>query len=613
LVPPWQARHGLTEAQYQPDFDSLRNQGYRPLDINAYSIGGAPHFASIWEQSPGPGWSAHHGLTSDAHNALFRDLPSRGFRPISISGYDRFGETRFASLWYQTAGAAFEGRHGMTSGQYQQTFDHMKNHGFRLVDVCGYTVGGELRFAGIWDKSPMPEWIARHNMTAGVFQSERNHHENHGFVLWRVSGYELDGNLHYAAIWVKGPEVTWLGRHGLSGADYQAEFNALAARGFRLVKVNGYAAGAQTLFAGIWHKPYLSDADETLVQQTVTGFMTNHGMPGGSVALAHEGRLVMARSYGVMDPATNVPTNPTHLFRAASVAKPITAVTVFRLIETGLLNLGDRVFGMSAILGTRFGTQPYGANIDQITVQHLLEHTSGWAGSQDPMFGHLTLTQVDLINHMLDNEPLQNVPGAISDYLNFGYCVLGRVIEEVTGLTYGDAVRQRVLQPCGISDMQIAGDTLADRRANEVVYLGQAGGNPYGFRASRMDAHGGWIASATDLVRFLVRVDGFATKPDILSSGAIATMWTPTTATLPGGGATGYAKGWATNTAGNRWHIGDFPGTAAIVIRSHHQYCWAALFNSRNETRLDVMRSDLDGLFWTIVQRITDWPAFDLF
>jgi CubicO group peptidase (beta-lactamase class C family) len=613
MAPGWQARHILTEGQYQPDFDSLRNQGYRLLDVNAYSVNGAPHFASIWEQSPGPGWSAHHGLTSDQHSALFDTLPNQGFRPISVSAYDRFGETRFASVWHQTPGAAFEARHGLPAAQFQQVFDHFKDHGFRLVDVCGYNVGGDVRFAGVWDQSPMPEWIARHRLTAGEFQAERIHNENHGFVLWRVSGYDDGGQLRYAAIWVKGPQVTWEGRHGLFSADYHAEFNALLARGFRLVKVNGYTAGGQTRYAGIWHKPYLSDDDETFIRQTVTTFMTTHGLPGGSVAITHKGRLVYARGFGVTDPATNVPVSPMHVFRTASLAKPITAVTVFRLIEAGLLQLGDRVFGTGARLGTRFGTTPYGPNIDQITLQHLLEHTSGWAGSRDPMFGHLNLSQAGLIDHMLDNEPLTNAPGAISDYLNFGYLVLGRVIEEVTGTTYEDAVRQRVLQPCGVADMHIAGDTLADRRANEVVYVGQAGANPYGFRVSRMDAHGGWIASATDLLRFLVRVDGFATKPDILSSASLTTMWTPTTAPLPGGGATGYAKGWVTNTAGNRWHNGDLPGTATNLIRSASGYGWAALFNSRNEAQLDLMRTDLDGLLWTIVGRITDWPAFDLF
>ncbi|MDH6630667.1 CubicO group peptidase (beta-lactamase class C family) [Streptomyces sp. LBL] len=356
------------------------------------------------------------------------------------------------------------------------------------------------------------------------------------------------------------------------------------------------------------NKPSLSDGDETLVHSTVMGFMTRHGVPGASVALTDQGRLVFVRGFGATDPATNEPVTPGHLFRIASVSKPITAVAVFRLIELGQLRLSDGVLGSAGILGTRFGTQPYRPGIDQITVQHLLEHTSGWARSQDPMFQHLELTQGQLIDRMLDAEPLKHMPGTTFEYLNFGYCLLGRVIEAVTGLPYTDAVRLHVLSPCGITDMHIAGDTLADRRTNEVIYLQQGAVSPYGIRISRMDAHGGWTASPTDLMRFLVRVDGFPTKPDLLSAGSITTMCTPTTA-----GASGYAKGWATNAAGNRWHAGDVPGTASVMVRTSSGKGWAVLVNTRNDAELDTMRTDLDSLMWTIVDHISDWPAVDLF
>ncbi|MEK4069051.1 serine hydrolase domain-containing protein [Peribacillus sp. FSL R5-0717] len=86
-----------------------------------------------------------------------------------------------------------------------------------------------------------------------------------------------------------------------------------------------------------------------------------------------------------------------------------------------------------------------------MTVQHLLEHTSGWPSSADPMFGHLDLNQHQLITWVLDNEPLTYVPGKTFDYLNFGYCLLGRVIERISGISYANFVRQYVLEPCGIT------------------------------------------------------------------------------------------------------------------------------------------------------------------
>ena len=119
MVPAWRARHILTAAQHQSDFAVLKSQGFRPLDVNGYSINGASRFASIWEKSPGPSWEARHDLTSDQHNALFAVLPAQGFRPVSISGYEKAGAPRFASLWQKVSGPALMARHGMTAAEYQ--------------------------------------------------------------------------------------------------------------------------------------------------------------------------------------------------------------------------------------------------------------------------------------------------------------------------------------------------------------------------------------------------------------------------------------------------------------------------------------------------------------
>ncbi|MEK4069029.1 serine hydrolase domain-containing protein [Peribacillus sp. FSL R5-0717] len=357
----------------------------------------------------------------------------------------------------------------------------------------------------------------------------------------------------------------------------------------------------------------LSNTDEQFIENTVQTFMNTHHVPGASLALSYQGRLVFARGYGVTNLATNEPVNKGHLFRIASISKPITAVAIFKLVETGQLQLDTPVFGSNGILGTTYGTQQYRPNIEKITVQHLLEHTSGWPSSADPMFRHLDLNQHQLITWMLDNEPLTYVPGQTFDYLNFGYCLLGRVIERVSDISYANFVRQYVFEPCGITDMHIAGDTLADRRANEVVYYPQSNWNPYTIKVSRMDSHGGWIASATDLVRFLVRVDRFSSKPDILDRESLKTMYTTTTAPRINGSPANYAKGWAINPSGNYFHDGDIPGSASIFVRTHHEYCWAVLVNSRNDTQLERMRSDLDNLMWTIIGHINHWPTYDLF
>jgi CubicO group peptidase (beta-lactamase class C family) len=341
------------------------------------------------------------------------------------------------------------------------------------------------------------------------------------------------------------------------------------------------------------------ERERVAMRRIANAFREKYGVPGLSVAIAHRGRLAYEEAFGQADAERGEVLTPAHCFRIASVSKPITACAVFDLVEAGRLSLDTRVFGRGAVLGTRFGRTPYGRGIEAITIEHLLTHTAGgWRNDGgDPMFQRPRLDHAELISWTLDSAPLQNRPGQAYAYSNFGYCILGRVIEAVTGRGYAEHVQQRLLDRCGVRSMAIAGDTLADRQPSEVRYHGRAGDDPYRMNVRRMDAHGGWLASARDLVLFAVHVDGFATTPDVLRPATITRMTTASTANP------GYAKGWSVNRAGNWWHGGSLPGTSSILVRTSGRLCWAALANTRSSGM------NLDPLMWEMAGQVKAWGA----
>ncbi len=351
-----------------------------------------------------------------------------------------------------------------------------------------------------------------------------------------------------------------------------------------------------------------NQVDIPQVDDAVNQFMTNYGVPGLSVAITKGEKLVYAKSYGMADQSSNNKVTNTSLFRLASVSKVITALAILKLEENGKLSLTDKIFGSSGILGTKYGTPPYGPNITDITISQLLHHTSGgWGNSaNDPMFKDVSISQDDLISWTLDNLPLSHTPGTHYDYSNFGYCLLGRVIEKLSGQSYEQYVKKNVLEPAGVTGMQIAGNTEAERKTNEVVYYGQAGENPYIYNITRMDAHGGWISTATDMARLLVRFDGFNNKPDILSSSSINTLTMPTAASQD------YACGIAVNSSNNWWHTGSLPGTATEFVRASNGFCWVILCNTRNNA--GSFTTALDQLIWIAVNdNTTEWQDIDEF
>ncbi len=331
----------------------------------------------------------------------------------------------------------------------------------------------------------------------------------------------------------------------------------------------------------------------------VDAFMQKHRVPGFSVVYSRGGRFVYVAAFGVADPSTGEALTTAHRFRIASVTKPITSATIMYLMDRGKIRLDDHIFGADGLLGRRYPVAddfPHADWLRGITVDHLLTHTcGGWTNdAQDPMFRAPWLDHDALIQATLRELPLINPPGTHYAYSNFGYCLLGRVIETISGRAYADFVKSSLLVAAGASGMSIAGNTLADRQRGEVVYFGQ-GDDPYGMNVSRMDSHGGWIATATELVKFAERVDGYRSVPDLLSSQAIRIMSTPSRVSA------GYARGWQRNPRHhNWWHTGSLPGTTSILVRVEGDECFAGLVNTRTPT----IDGDLDRLMWNVHDQV---------
>jgi N-acyl-D-amino-acid deacylase len=115
--------------------------------------------------------------------------------------------------------------------------------------------------------------------------------------------------------------------------------------------------------------------------------MHKYNLPGSTLAIMKDGRLVMAKAYGFADVEKRTRATPETLFRIASTSKPITAVAVLRLIQEGKIGLDDRVFEILSDF-----QPPAGSTVDprlaEIKVRHLLQHSGGWDSNAagDPQF-----------------------------------------------------------------------------------------------------------------------------------------------------------------------------------------------------------------------------------
>ena len=229
-------------------------------------------------------------------------------------------------------------------------------------------------------------------------------------------------------------------------------------------------------------------------------FLTNYQIPGATFAIAKNGKLVYMRAFGTANQAGTEATQPYHMFRIASISKPITSIAIMKLIENGQLSLSDKPFGPGGILNA----DPYFANANvtdtrvyNITIQNLLEHSAGWNrdlpmspnplppypwgyGHSDPIDFPLHVTQTlgeanpvtrRAMIKFLIQKGLDFTPGTAYSYSNIGYLVLGEVIEKKTGMTYENYVKQNIFAPLGIYDIRLGKNLLADKQEREGEYI----------------------------------------------------------------------------------------------------------------------------------------------
>ncbi len=408
----------------------------------------------------------------------------------------------------------------------------------------------------------------------------------------------------------------------------------------RLVGAQATRIGAGRSVSSLVAQTGLNVAGMEAFDELLREFTKKHGVPGAAIAVVKDGRLVLAKGYGLADVEAGELVQPDSLFRIASISKPVTAAAVLELVENDRLDLDAKAFDILDQFEPPAGTT-MDPRIREITVRQLLLHSAGWDRDQsyDPMFISSRIERElgvpkpvacpDVIRYML-GQPLDFDPGTRYAYSNFGYCVLGRIIERVTGDTYESYVTEQVLRPAGITRMRIGGTLREERADGEVRYYGPHAesltpsvmpGTPQrvpsaygGFYLRSLDAHGGWIASPIDLVRFVTALDG-SRSGALLDPATVATMLARPASPLWDDSAHHYGMGWSIRPIGNDanwWHNGLIPGVNSLLVRTHHGLAWAAIFNA-DEQEFSRLSGEIDRLMWQGVNAVSQWPAHDLF
>ncbi len=623
-TPEFAAALAMTADQYQARLDSLVRQGYRQTWIQGHGTDSGPAlFNAIWIRDPDPpAWIADLDKPATEYLAAFKERAKADLRPRCISFYRSFGEYLFAAVWDGAAyGTVWIACDGADDANCRTVFEDLGRQGFRpelieperfpadtngALDIDARKLHAENLLAAVHDRQPV------------VF-----------------CGYDTEAGTKFCAHWAK----------------VNREFHRIG-------------------------KSLLTPADTETIHKTIETFMAKRNIPNASLAIANDGKLKFAYGYHYASDH-RAPSNELSLFRIASISKPITGAAIMNLVEDGLLDLNAPVFPFLGIHAEHPGQ-------NDITIRHLLQHLGGWriaadidesmlrlgfelpnpeaAKWIDPMFlddfvptEHFPISQQQIIDFVV-KRTLDHIPSTVYEYSNFGYCLLGRVIEQVTGKAYEDYCKEKILSPLGIVRTKVGSTLFEKKDPDEVHYFTRGaglcpsvmGGPPRpeammaygGFNLENMDSHGGWISSAADLVRFGSCFDDPATCK-ILRQDSVEMMFAPPPAPFPlaPDAKSWYACGWRVEIDANgrmmTRHAGSLPGTATELVRRHNNQgsrcTFSVLLNKRHPSAdppndlpgfLEYQSNpdpnpDIDwnirGIVEGLIDSISSWPDGNLF
>lgn len=202
----WVARHNMDGTSYQNEYNKWNKEGYRLIFVDSYKRNGNVNYVAIWVKDGKPIPLAYHGKTLAWHEANFKSNSDKGFVPVNVSVLSVGSETYVTAIWEKKNTGGFYARPAMTLQQYKDYFkDYSDKQKFKLVYLNAFTKNGVPMLSGIWYKnvSNYGAWWAKHHLNTSQFQTEYTTQLGNSFLTRVVTGYEDKGIQRFEGIWSK--------------------------------------------------------------------------------------------------------------------------------------------------------------------------------------------------------------------------------------------------------------------------------------------------------------------------------------------------------------------------------------------------------------------------
>lgn len=480
------AWHDRTTAQHCALRDQWAGKGFRPLALTLYGTPAAPRYAAVMVKRPAV--IATRSFVDQDFNGFqktFEDQTKDGFGPFMIAATGPRGMAVFASSFRRMNPIPLT-RHDLSKQAFVELNAAQKDAGNILLWADVYGTAADPRYIGIWVANP-----DRHAWNIDAVDEAdaplQQRFEAMAGVGARPALLAVTPAGRHLEMFVDSDIGSWSSRTGMSSADYQAAFEANAAKGRWPIHVSARGSGASARFAAIFasreslsKRTFRARGGTGLaaIDAAIRDYMEDHHLRGVALAIGHGSRLLYARGYTLAEPGyRNI--EPTTLFRQASVSKAYCAVAVWKLIEMGRLSLDDR---LQAILNlkTPAGKAPKDKRFGDITIDHLLGSRSGidqggfWGAvdANAAFKGTLPASGMEVARWIASRD-MTGDPGDRNNsvYGNTDYFLLSLVVQRLMDATsFEAALKSLVLDPLKMVRTRESRSLIGSQPADEALH-----------------------------------------------------------------------------------------------------------------------------------------------
>jgi CubicO group peptidase (beta-lactamase class C family) len=336
-----------------------------------------------------------------------------------------------------------------------------------------------------------------------------------------------------------------------------------------------------------------------VINHLVETQMAAKDIPGLALVITLGDKIVHVKGFGVTSLDEPNKVTPQTVFDLASSSKSFTALAVLLLRDKGLIDLDMPL-------------QHYLPNFkladadvsSRITVAQLLNHTSGLtAGASDPLAYQKGSDAMDKMVAGLKNVHLNRSPGESFEYANLNYCLLGAVVEKVSGMPFEDFMKQSIFIPLGMNNTTVSPDEAAslDKADGHQPMFGRV--IVRNIPVYRSAAPAGWVmSSAEDMGRWLILNlnGGQYSGQQYIPAGNFEDMHTPSAMLNREGEEAGYGMGWfsvSVNDISLIWHGGDTPNfSTEMMLVPEHKLGVMVMVNSQNNSLAHSIVPEIAGM-----------------